>query len=234
MQSKNTPLKQQESMGSHVSFSPIEERHFSIDQQELTKINKNLELELQSWNELFVELTQILTKATTYPPIFIQKGEDKRNILKMLCTEVTNKALDPTLSDEYKLLKENLTECQNKVEELKIRCEEISENTPQIPKEITIKEKNVLDQKIGNLETVLKRQLKNRKDQLNKEKNKSLRKRKSELSSFGINDSRRVHQFASFSNLSNHQLSDFPFTHRFSIPEIDRFNFETENSLLNE
>ncbi|OHT16912.1 hypothetical protein TRFO_12781 [Tritrichomonas foetus] len=199
----NVKIQIQEPGGSKsVTFSPVEERHsFPIDVNESSKINQNLEKELKLWNETFIELTKILTKATPYPSIFIQSEEDKRNVLKQLCESVTNKAIDPTNSKQYKQLEVNLKNCQAKVEELNQRCQSITEQLSAIPqKEIVEKEKEVLDQKISNLEEILKRQIKERKNALLQEKNKVHRRKARDFSLDGLQSTSRRSSMKSNSN----------------------------------
>lgn len=178
---------------SHVSFSNIEEkRQFPIEHSESAKISQQLKRELKLWDNLFIDLIQILTKAAPYPAIYIQSDEDKRLILKQLCEVVVNKAVNPTESVEYQNLEKNLIDCQNKVEELKVRCQQISDQLGSCPQEIpAIKEKETLDQKLTKLEEVLKRQVKNRKNELLKEKNKIHRRKKQ---SDQVNESSNAHK----------------------------------------
>lgn len=177
MQGINLPISPQ---GSHVSFSNIEEKHqFQAEKIESSKITHQLKRELKLWNNLFIDLIEILTKVTPYPPIYIQTDEDKRMILRQLCEDVVNKAANPTESIEYQTLEQNLIDCQNKVEELKERCEQISGQLASAPQEAPVlKEKVSLEHKLANLENILKRQVKNRKSELMKEKNKTHFKRK--------------------------------------------------------
>lgn len=166
---------------SHVSFSNIEEKHqFPIEHSESSKINQQMKRELKLWDNLFLDLIETLTKAAPYPPIYIRTGDDKRFILKQLCEVVVSKAINPTESFEYQTLEQNLHECQNKIEELKARCQQISDQLVSVPQEIpAMKEKENLEQKLTKLEEVLKRQVKNRKNELLKEKNKVHKRKKS-------------------------------------------------------
>lgn len=204
---------------SHVSFSNIEEKHqFPIERSESTKINQQMKRELKLWDDLFIDLIEMLTKATPYPPIYIQNNDDKRFILRQLCEIVVNKAANPTESTEYQTLEKNLFECQKKVEELKIRCQQISDQLASAPQETPVmKEKETLEQKLSKLEEILKRQVKNRKNELLKEKNKIHKKKKS---SDQVSDSSVYKSIKSRTSSENEPAIPTPPTSSFKFENI--------------
>ena len=198
-----------------VTFSPIEEHHPVLNEHSDSNKIIKLEAELKQWKDLFIDLVEILTKATPYPSIFIQNDNDRRTALKQLCENVSKKACDPTETKEYKLLENNLKECQNKIDELNDKCKSIQNQLQSMPQPIPplSKSKTKLEEKIDGLEEILKRQVKNRKNVLFLEKNRK-NSRKNSLITFNNRGSvsefktlRRNSSNCSFSGEITHQRS---------------------------
>jgi hypothetical protein len=135
--------------------------HIPIMMKKCTQTDSDISSELQRWSATFEDSFQILTKAVPYRSESIATVEEKCIALLELCRKVTELAVNPTTTSEYKTLESKAIRNEHELNILKERCRELSDC---LQRAMTKKadprgEKGVISERLNRLTSMLTEQI---------------------------------------------------------------------------